>query len=256
MKKIFASLLALILLAYPYFIEPIWIETTSYTLKSPIKSPLKICHLTDLHISNIGIREKKVIEIVNTQKPDIVVITGDSIGSSEGWDSLHEFLNKLKSPSRKIFLVEGNWENWDKNKPESDYYKNVGIRLLRDEEVKLVDTLTVKGYSDKYSNENYRSISSDKTNPQFCISLFHSPAFFDEVAGQCFLNLSGHTHGGQVKLPFLKPFWLPKGSGEYVSGWYEKNNSKLYVSRGVGTSILPIRFFARPEVVFFNLEPV
>jgi predicted MPP superfamily phosphohydrolase len=87
------------------------------------------------------------------------------------------------------------------------------------------------------------------------IALFHSPVFFEEAAGSCELALSGHTHGGQVRLPPLGPLWLPPMCGRYVEGWYDLNGSRMYVSRGIGTSILPIRFMCRPELAIITLMP-
>lgn len=86
------------------------------------------------------------------------------------------------------------------------------------------------------------------------IGLFHSPASFDSVAGSWPLALAGHTHGGQIRLPFVKPLWLPEGSGSYVAGWYEGKGSKLYVSRGVGTAMLPLRFLCRPELALITIS--
>jgi predicted MPP superfamily phosphohydrolase len=89
----------------------------------------------------------------------------------------------------------------------------------------------------------------------FVLGLFHSPASFGRVAGRWPLALAGHTHGGQVRVPLLPPLWLPGGSGDYVAGWYEEAGSRLFVSRGVGTSIAPLRFFCRPEVALVTLRP-
>jgi hypothetical protein len=86
-----------------------------------------------------------------------------------------------------------------------------------------------------------------------CIALFHSPEFFPKIEGRCFLNLAGHTHGGQIRLPGLGPLWLPPGSGRYIAGWYGTDASKLYVSKGVGTSLLRARLFARPEIAIFTI---
>jgi predicted MPP superfamily phosphohydrolase len=66
--------------------------------------------------------------------------------------------------------------------------------------------------------------------------------------------LAGHTHGGQVRIPMIRPFWLPSGSGSYFAGWYAGSHGGLYVSRGLGTSLLPIRFLARPEVFLLTLQ--
>ena len=75
----------------------------------------------------------------------------------------------------------------------------------------------------------------------------------DRIAGKCDLALAGHTHGGQVRLPWLPPLWLPRGSGRFVEGWYEREGSQMYVCRGIGMSILPIRFFCRPELAVITV---
>jgi hypothetical protein len=67
--------------------------------------------------------------------------------------------------------------------------------------------------------------------------------------------LAGHTHGGQVRIPFVRPFWLPEDSGNYLEGWYEKGGSKMYVNRGLGWTALPVRFLCRPEIDFITVEP-
>jgi hypothetical protein len=87
------------------------------------------------------------------------------------------------------------------------------------------------------------------------LALFHSPDLFDAVAPKVDLALAGHTHGGQVSLPLLGPPWLPPGSGAYVDGWYQRGAARMHVSRGVGTSILPVRFLCRPEVAVVELIP-
>jgi hypothetical protein len=85
------------------------------------------------------------------------------------------------------------------------------------------------------------------------IALFHSPAYFEAIVGRCDLALAGHTHGGQVCLPFIGPLWLPPFSGKLVSGWFEQRGTQMYVSRGVGTSIIDARFFCRPEIAIITI---
>jgi predicted MPP superfamily phosphohydrolase len=69
------------------------------------------------------------------------------------------------------------------------------------------------------------------------------------------LGLAGHTHGGQVRLPVVDSLWAPSGGLPYLQGWYTKNRSQLYVSRGIGTTIVPARFLARPEVPVIEIRP-
>ena len=89
----------------------------------------------------------------------------------------------------------------------------------------------------------------------FVIALFHSPEFFHQVSGRANLALAGHTHGGQIHIPFVHPFWLPTGCDGMLAGWYQERGTRLYVTRGVGMSFMPIRFLCRPEVDFITLLP-
>jgi predicted MPP superfamily phosphohydrolase len=89
----------------------------------------------------------------------------------------------------------------------------------------------------------------------YTILAFHAPGFFDQVAGRVPLTLAGHTHGGQVRFPLVPVFWLPRGSGRYLEGWYGADDSRMYVSRGIGTSTLPIRFLCRPELAIITVGP-
>ncbi len=78
------------------------------------------------------------------------------------------------------------------------------------------------------------------------------------IAPRLDLAFAGHTHGGQVRLPLIGALWTPPGSGRYVAGWYsmsEAPRARMYVSRGVGTSVLPVRFLCRPEVALITLQP-
>jgi len=70
------------------------------------------------------------------------------------------------------------------------------------------------------------------------------------------LALAGHTHGGQVRLPFWGPLWLPGGIGPYVQGWFSATGSRIYVSRRLGTTLLPVRFACRPELAIISLQPM
>ncbi len=80
------------------------------------------------------------------------------------------------------------------------------------------------------------------------IMLFHSPSAFDSAARDGDLAFAGHTHGGQVRLPFVGALWTPPGSGRFLEGWYEQGGARMLVSRGVGTSMVPVRFLCSPEV--------
>jgi predicted MPP superfamily phosphohydrolase len=87
-------------------------------------------------------------------------------------------------------------------------------------------------------------------------TIAHGPIFFSRSAGQYDLALAGHSHGGQVRVPFWGPLWLPGGIGPYVQGWFAAGGSRMYVSRGIGTTLLPVRFACRPELAIVTLQPM
>ncbi len=250
-RIIFCLLLAgLFVSGYAFFVEPFWLEVTRHKVLTPVK-PLKIAHLTDLHLSKIGKREKSVLSTLHGESPDLIVITGDLFSDSGNVEPVHEFLDQLEAPLG-VWMVDGNWDHWTSPEKGLRSLARSGAALLRNQNKRVREDLWIVGLDDAFAGkpEIEPAFSGIPPNAS-CIGLFHSPEFFPKIAGRCFLNLAGHTHGGQIRLPGFVPFWLPPGSGEFVSGWYGAAESKLYVSRGIGTSILRARLFSRPEIAFF-----
>ncbi len=246
------ALSSVILLSYS-LLEPHLLSITSLEVLGPVDAPLKIAHLSDLHLRKVGFLERKVIAALKAEAPDIILITGDTLDSEKSADAAAEFFKDLSAPLG-IYSALGNWEHWQ-NMVAPSQFEKLGIHLLLNETATPRKDLTLYGFDDSNAGQPSRAIASEHNNDNFCISLFHSPEFFDSVKDVCPLALSGHTHGGQVLLPGIGPLWLPRGSGDYVSGWYESDATKMYVSRGLGTSILPIRFLSRPELVFITVSP-
>jgi len=89
------------------------------------------------------------------------------------------------------------------------------------------------------------------------LALFHSPEIFDAIASRVDIAFAGHTHGGQVRAPIVGAPWTPPGSGRFTAGWYSAEDAaaRMYVSRGIGTSVLPVRFWCRPEVAIVTIRP-
>ncbi len=239
---------------YSYFVEPNWIEVTHHKIEGSVGASLKIAHLTDLHLRAFGRMEKRALEMIDKESPDIIVLTGDSIEESKSIPFVKNFFTGLHAPLG-VWVVRGNWENWAPISNEHEFYRSLGVNFLLNEIRRPRSDLTIMGFDDAWAGNPSRAVASERELSQsnFCIALFHSPQFFDYVAGHCNLSLAGHTHGGQVKLPLLGPIWLPQGVGDYLEGWYEKKGSRLYVNRGLGTSILPIRFLSRPEIAFITV---
>jgi predicted MPP superfamily phosphohydrolase len=250
-------ILALAVLAIDaIYIEPYRIEVTHYSITGPVKGPLKIAHLSDLHTHGINRRERDVLRILDEEKPDIIVITGDTPGKDPGnYADCKELYEKFHAPLG-VWFVRGNWENDHLPHNERAYYRDAGINFLLNSNAAARPDVYLVGLDDPFTGtpKPDQAMLGVPDNV-FTIMLFHSPGYFDRVAGKVNLCLTGHTHGGQVLIPFVKPFWLPKGCGRFLAGWYDENGTKMYVSRGIGTSVLPMRFLARPEVAFITVLP-
>jgi uncharacterized protein len=238
------------------YIEPYRIEVTHYEMTGPVRGPLKIAQLSDIHTHGINRREREVFEILDREKPDMIVVTGDTPGQEPGnYADCREVYLRLHAPLG-VWFVRGNWENNRLPHNERAYYRDAGIKfLLNTNEAARPDVYMV-GLDDPYTGTPKPDIALlGIPKNVFTIALFHSPGYFDHMAGRVNLCLTGHTHGGQVIIPFVKPFWLPKGCGRFLAGWYSEKGTQMYVSRGIGTSVLPIRFLCRPEVDFITVMP-
>lgn len=250
---------------YSWAVEPYWIEVTRHRVHAPVDVPLTIAHIADLHTYGLGRRERRLLAILEKEKPQVIVLAGDNVidgdlfgpqlGLQEdpSYARAAEVLGRLRAPFG-VWTVRGNWENVRHVSDERAFYERNGVRLLLNEARELRSGVWLAGLNDIQSGADATAAGRQIRSDAFVIGLFHSPASFDSVAGKWPLALAGHTHGGQIRLPFLKPLWLPEGSGSYVAGWYEAKGSKLYVSRGIGTAMLPLRFLCRPELALITIS--
>lgn len=251
------ALIALVLAAAidGFLIEPRWIIVSRYHVVAPLSfgGPLKIAHLSDLHTKGIGRRERRLLELLKAEQPDLIVVTGDTLHSSANYKAVHELLGQLHAPLG-VWVVRGNWENWHPVKDERGFYASAGVNFLVNEARPVRGNVWMVGLDDPSSGHPHLDQALEGVQADaYTIVLLHSPAHFKHVAGRCALALAGHTHGGQVRIPFVHPFWLPRGSSDYLEGWYQQAGSKMYVSRGIGTSVLPLRFLCRPELAIVTL---
>lgn len=239
-----------------FFIEPNWIQVTHSVVSAPVTAPLKIAQLTDIHTNMMGHRERRLIKLLNEEKPDIILITGDSINRGRGtYEAVHQLYQQLHAPLG-VWFVHGNWEDWHPVRHEQKFYSSAGVHLLMNANAHPRADFWLIGLDDPgLGRPNFAAATKDIPPGAFTIALFHSPAGFHRLAGRVSLALAGHTHGGQARIPFVRPFWLPAGSGGYLAGWYEEKGSRMYVSRGLGMTYLPARFLCRPELAFITLVP-
>jgi predicted MPP superfamily phosphohydrolase len=235
-------------------VEPYAVTVTRHAVSANVKSPLTVLHLTDLHTHGFGARERRTVETLEEAHADLVVVTGDVVDGGD-LEPARELFVRLHAPLG-VWVVRGNWENWKPPPNEGAFFTSVGATLLLNEGRLVRSDVWLAGVDDPMSGTADMTAALRGAPPGATkIALLHSPAYFDEVAPSIDLAFAGHTHGGQVRAPFLGALWLPPGSGRFVEGWYTAANAKLYVSRGVGTSIAPVRFLCRPEIAVVTLTP-
>jgi uncharacterized protein len=249
-----AALLAFILIVDATQIEPYWIEVTHHSIAAPLNTPITIAHLTDIHTSGLGRREEKMLQILDAERPDLIVITGDAINTKFDYSGLSEVLRNLHAPLG-VWIVRGNHEAWWPISNARDYYAEAGVRLLWNEKAEVAPGIWLIGIDDLFAGKPDDGAFDGLPDTAYRIAMFHSPSYFDRIAGRCDLAFSGHSHGGQVRLPFLGPLWTPPFVGRYVAGWFEQKGTRMYVSRGVGTSIADVRFLCRPEIAILKIVP-
>lgn len=248
---------------YAFYIEPTWLEVTTHRIGTPEAQVIRVAQLSDLHLQKIGKYETDVIATVRQINPDLIILSGDVVDKADKLPVVEEFLSRL-SGIRTIATL-GNWEYWSKVdlKALSDIYSRHQVSLL----VNTEEMLTLKGRAvrvvglDDFTagSPRLRFFRSAQQN-EVSILVEHSPGFFSQshmarnaVSPPKFqICLSGHTHAGQITL-FGMTLWTPPGSGEFTAGLYETRYCPMYVSRGIGTSLLPMRFGARPELAVFEL---
>ena len=224
---------------------------------------LRIVQVSDLHVHGIGTLERQLFEQLHEAQADLIVITGDSIDRSDSLPLLDTLLGEFpRSP--RVLAILGNWEYRSGIGPEqfARTYARHGIELLVNRSIEVEHrgrTIRVTGLDDILFSRPEAATAIGNGRPlDHHLVLTHCPVSRDTLGlppeHAASLVLSGHTHGGQVA-PFGVATILPPGSGRYVAGWYrDAGKPPLYVSRGIGTSGLPIRIGATPELVQIDWE--
>src|SRR5215470_8256402 len=221
----------------------------------------RIAQLSDIHISPFmnAAEIRRCVTMTNEQKPDLIVMTGDYLSWDTAWQGeVVQALAGLRAPYG-VFGSLGNHESITQTEQSiTGLFAAQGIHILRQERVPIQlngETIYLIGVDDSQTDDSWidHLVMPDTVN----ILLTHVPvpAGFDWAVEHGFdLVLAGDSHGGQLSLNFLKRrisfyrLYTP-----YVSGLYEKSGGQLYVNRGIGTTILPIRLGARPEITILEL---
>ena len=226
---------------------------------------LKIVQFTDIHYgSTIHKKEMEhIVETINNQNADIVVFTGDLVENKvvlneEEQNELIELLNKIEAKVEK-YVVKGN-HDFDHTYFDDIFPKTNFILLNNSYDYFYKDSNTpivIAGLDDYWKGKpDYKSafsFTNDFEEQPYTILLLHEPDQVDELNDYHFdLALAGHSHLGQVRLPFIGALYTPYGARKYTDSHYIVNGSQLYIDGGLGTSTLRLRFFNKPSITLYR----
>ena len=252
-KQIIISLI-LLLAIYGFLIEPNLIMVKKLTIKSDDIKNFKIVFVSDFHLSKQAkLRLNRIVKKVNEQKPDVVISGGDYVIMHNAKFSMdmNYAAEKLAEINSRygIYSVMGNHDYHKDNKYIKNALTNHGIKVLENENAKIIHNdkpIYIAGISDMQTT--FYDLDKAPTGTKLPIILVsHSPDITPKAKGRVNLVLSGHTHGGQVRIPFIGPIIVPSKYGDkYASGFID---NFTYTTKGLGTSILHLRFNCAPEIL-------
>ena len=282
-RRDFLKLSAYSLLLLPFVIlggeyvaqlEPAWLHVHHLSLHLPRFAPafsgLRLVQISDIHMGGWMNRERldKVVQSILSEAPDVIAITGDYL-LGHGWDEAREHaLDELAEALKPLveiaptLTVMGNHDYWTDPRKIRHKLKETGIIELSNSVYSIQRgeaVFHICGLDDVYERrDRLDDLISLLPATGAAILLCHEPDFADTSAetGRFDLQISGHTHGGQVVLPLVGPIHTPKHGHKYPLGLYQVGNMMQYTNRGVGMARIPVRFNCRPEVTVFSLKSI
>nr|WP_310523517.1 metallophosphoesterase [Polymorphobacter sp.] len=230
-----------------------------YAVEMPgLERPLRIVQLSDSHASRIDMppeRLRRVVAMMNALHPDMIVLTGDYLsGNPDNWSALEKraamsVFAGLKAPLG-VFAVLGNHDGSPAQTRAA--LAGTGVRLLAGERID-VGPVQIVGADDllrgNASVEGMRRAIRTAPAGKPVLVLAHEPDFFQWLQARRVLMIAGHTHGGQISLPFLGGLSVSPYLDKRLRGLFQENGQVMVVSSGLGTSILPMRIGVPPEIV-------
>jgi uncharacterized protein len=244
-----------------------WVEINRIELELPrLEQPFdgyRLALISDFHIGTWLDRThlQDAVNLVNGEHPDLVAITGDFVTyKPENYaQDLVAVLGEIQAPDG-VFAVLGNHDHWSDSRVIRRILQRANIRELRNDRVSITrmsSSLHIAGVDDWMEElDDLDRVLSRLPSDGCAILLAHEPDFADISAktGRFDLQLSGHTHGGQIHLPLIKTPILPRLGRKYPSGLYRVENMYQYTNRGLGTADLQLRFNCQPEITVITLK--
>ena len=274
--RLFLTIILLLvcgIVAWAFFIEPNRLVVRHETLELPRwpsgLSGVKIAVLSDIHAGSAFIDERKlrlIVDRTNQLQPDLIVILGDYIaGNGRGSRRMEPevFAPILKNLHAQfgVYSVLGNHDWWYNGTKVRTVLEANGIKVLDNEVLKITvrdNSVWLVGLADLWTRpQHIDEVIAQVPEGEPIIALTHNPDIFPQVPSRVNLVLAGHTHGGQVRFPLIGSVVESSRYGErFEKGHVVENGHDLYVTSGIGTSIVPVRFGVPPEIVLLELKNV
>lgn len=223
---------------------------------------LRIAQVSDLHLPGNQLAARAALDLLRSERPEVVVLSGDMTESGQAAAEMGEFAAAARGTLGTVAVL-GNWEYRARvvGQAARAVYRAAGVDLLVNQ-AKVLEIggtgLALVGLDDILSGQPDIAAARAGLPPDVVeVWVVHEPEFADQISPDSSENaamlLAGHTHGGQIRIPFLPPV-KPVGAGRFLEGWYRDTVAPLYVSRGVGTTGVPARFRCPAELPVFTLR--
>lgn len=267
-KKLLISFIVLVVLLVFVLVQNNWLEVSQYAYKSAEVPQefvgYRIVQISDLHNATFGTENERLLNKIRELEPDMVVLTGDLVDSSRTNIEVALAFAEKVAADYPTYYVTGNHEIWLE---ESDRValleglESAGVICLMNEVVEIErdgSRITLIGLNDESLNGfALTQLLAERSFDEFQILLAHEPQYIESYS-KCGVDLvlSGHAHGGQVRVPFIGAGLVAPGQGlfpKYTEGVHVVNDTTMIISRGLGNSVVPVRVFNRPEIVCVEL---
>lgn len=273
-KKTIVIIICIILIGIFCFWQNNALKVSNYRYSSneiPLSfDSYRIVQISDLHNKNFGKRQNRLIEEIQNLEPDMIVVTGDIVDSNHtNIETAIAFLEEAVTIA-PCYYITGNHELWLEKSVKVDLMERISETstvILDDETIEVVEdadsnedskeSFTCVGLDDRsIYGDTLHNLTKNIDKNQFVLLLTHEPQNFENYRKENVdLILSGHAHGGQIRLPYIGGIVAPDQGffPKYTEGMHKENGVTMIISRGLGNSIIPIRIFNRPEIVCIEL---
>ena len=257
-----AAVLLFVLLFDAIIYEPYTLKITNYNISNSKLAGIKIVFAADFHIAPYKWekwRLQRIIETINAQNPDLVILGGDYVNRHDKKSTMNPnnialFLQQIKAPK---VAVLGNHDSYYGKIDVKKSLENASIIVLDNQNIKLNlhnQDIYISGVSD-YDTDNPDMQKALKNAGKPLIFVSHSPDAFANLNGAADIAFAGHTHGGQIILPFFGALVHNiQNAKKYTYGLIYEHDKPLIISSGLGTSVIPVRFNNYPEIVVVNFK--